>query len=195
VTYTALLVSLDWPACIGYLKGKRTGGKGALRDKSIFLAEQLNPLSRATHAHPTSPRSIGFCAIWDCISLRLSSIRTKTKKHSPDSGSSLQAELSATSPVNWQSNRAFCWYLQGHALAGGCQYRPISHPQPHQELGQASTSTGAVPVIAMAFSARRTAGCCLLPAAALLALSGPRSGLRSPGCSVFLKRRHAFSPV
>ena len=24
--------------------------------------------SRATHAHPTSPRSIGFCAIWDCVS-------------------------------------------------------------------------------------------------------------------------------
>ena len=24
--------------------------------------------SRATHAHPTSPRSSGFCAIWDCIS-------------------------------------------------------------------------------------------------------------------------------
>ena len=24
--------------------------------------------SRATHAHPTSPRSTGFCAIWGCIS-------------------------------------------------------------------------------------------------------------------------------
>jgi len=24
--------------------------------------------SRATHAHPTSARSTGFCAIWDCIS-------------------------------------------------------------------------------------------------------------------------------
>ena len=24
--------------------------------------------SRATHAHPTSPRSTGFCAIWDCTS-------------------------------------------------------------------------------------------------------------------------------
>ena len=24
--------------------------------------------SRATHAYPTSPRSTGFCAIWDCIS-------------------------------------------------------------------------------------------------------------------------------
>ena len=23
--------------------------------------------NRATHAHPTSPRSTGFCAIWDCI--------------------------------------------------------------------------------------------------------------------------------
>ena len=26
------------------------------------------PTSRATHAHPTSPRSTGFCAIWGCIS-------------------------------------------------------------------------------------------------------------------------------
>ena len=29
--------------------------------------------SRATHAHPTSPRSTGFCAIWDCISSSSSS--------------------------------------------------------------------------------------------------------------------------
>jgi len=28
----------------------------------------LTLTSRATHAHPTSPRSTGFCAIWDCIS-------------------------------------------------------------------------------------------------------------------------------
>ena len=28
--------------------------------------------SRAAHAHPTSPRSTGFCAIWDCISSRSS---------------------------------------------------------------------------------------------------------------------------
>jgi len=29
--------------------------------------------SRATHAHPTSPRSTGFCATWDCISSSSSS--------------------------------------------------------------------------------------------------------------------------
>jgi len=29
--------------------------------------------SRATHAHPTSPRSTGFCDIWDCISSSSSS--------------------------------------------------------------------------------------------------------------------------
>jgi len=29
--------------------------------------------SRATHAHPTSPRSTGFCAKWDCISSSSSS--------------------------------------------------------------------------------------------------------------------------
>ena len=29
--------------------------------------------SRATHAHPTSPRSTGFCAIWGCISSSSSS--------------------------------------------------------------------------------------------------------------------------
>ena len=32
--------------------------------------------SRATHAHPTSPRSTGFCAIWDCISSSSSSARS-----------------------------------------------------------------------------------------------------------------------
>ena len=47
-------------------------------------------------------------------------------KNSADSGSSLQAELSAIFPVNWQPNRAFSWYLYCHALAGGCQYRPLS---------------------------------------------------------------------
>jgi len=30
--------------------------------------------SRATHAHPTSPRSTGFCAIWNCISSSSSSV-------------------------------------------------------------------------------------------------------------------------
>ena len=37
----------------------------------------IHPLStltsRATHAHPTSPRSTGFCAIWGCISSSSSS--------------------------------------------------------------------------------------------------------------------------
>ena len=44
------------------------------------LAHQRSPIpplstltSRATHAHPTSPRSTGFCAIWDCISSSSSS--------------------------------------------------------------------------------------------------------------------------
>ena len=32
--------------------------------------------SRATQAHPTSPRSIGFCAIWGCISSSSSYLRT-----------------------------------------------------------------------------------------------------------------------
>ena len=39
------------------------------------LAHPFSPIpslstltSRATHAHPTSPRSTGFCAIWGCIS-------------------------------------------------------------------------------------------------------------------------------
>ena len=32
-------------------------------------------------------------------------------KNSADSGSSFQAELSATSPVNWQPNSAFSWHM------------------------------------------------------------------------------------
>jgi len=42
------------------------------------LSARMPPLStltsRATHAHPTSPRSIGFCAIWGCISSSSSSL-------------------------------------------------------------------------------------------------------------------------
>ena len=45
------------------------------RSASKRLAHPRSPIpplsaltSRATHAHPTSPRSTGFCAIWDCIS-------------------------------------------------------------------------------------------------------------------------------
>jgi len=36
----------------------------------------LTLTSRATHAHPTSPRSTGFCAIWGCISSSSSSNST-----------------------------------------------------------------------------------------------------------------------
>jgi len=36
------------------------------------LLSTLTP--RTTHAHPTSPPSTGFCAIWDCISSSSSSI-------------------------------------------------------------------------------------------------------------------------
>ena len=36
--------------------------------------------SRATHAHPTSPRSTGFYAIWDCISSDSSSRRVPLAK-------------------------------------------------------------------------------------------------------------------
>ena len=55
--------SLDgWPQAAGNHPPKR-------------LAHPRSPIpplsaltSRATHAHPTSPRSTGFCAIWGCIS-------------------------------------------------------------------------------------------------------------------------------
>jgi len=57
-------------------------GGGAPLASSLFIQEpgtsdhELGQLvgdngarpSRATHAHPTSPHSTGFCAIWDCIS-------------------------------------------------------------------------------------------------------------------------------
>ena len=36
-------------------------------------AQEYNLTLRATNAHPTSPRSTGFCAIWDCISSSSSS--------------------------------------------------------------------------------------------------------------------------
>ena len=37
--------------------------------------------SRATHANPTSPRSTGFCAIWDCCISSSSS--SKAASHAP----------------------------------------------------------------------------------------------------------------
>ena len=42
---------------------------------SPWLLKQRGPTltSRATHAHPTSSRNTGFCAIWDCISSSSSS--------------------------------------------------------------------------------------------------------------------------
>jgi len=43
----------------------------------VARGQTLPPLStltsRAIHAHPTSPRSTGFCAIWDCTSSSSSS--------------------------------------------------------------------------------------------------------------------------
>jgi len=45
--------------------------------------------SRATHAHPTSPRSTGFCAIWGCISSSSSSSkRSKTRGRDHNAGPS-----------------------------------------------------------------------------------------------------------
>ena len=42
----------------------------------VIREAPVNLTSRATHAHPTSPRSIGFCAIWGCISSSSSSSLT-----------------------------------------------------------------------------------------------------------------------
>ena len=38
------------------------------QDHFSSLDTDLTRNTRAKHAHPTSPRSTGFCAIWDCIS-------------------------------------------------------------------------------------------------------------------------------
>ena len=74
--------------------------------------------SRATHAHPTSPRSTGFCAIWDCISSSSSSLALSTKPTHPSyvigSGSApvlvprmlmcrLTRDFNATSPLTSSS--------------------------------------------------------------------------------------------
>jgi len=34
----------------------------------VLVGEEGGTNTRATHAHPTSPRSTGFCVIWECIS-------------------------------------------------------------------------------------------------------------------------------
>jgi len=52
-----------------------------LHDAEALSAHSSAQLtSRATHAHPTSPRSTGFCAIWDCISSSSSS-QQRTAAH------------------------------------------------------------------------------------------------------------------
>ena len=40
-------------------------------DDDLIMMMMMMTDSRAAHAHPTSPRSTGFCAIWDCISSSL----------------------------------------------------------------------------------------------------------------------------
>jgi len=57
-------------------------------------------LTRNTHAHPTSPRSTGFCAIWDCISSSSSSIahdlaRTHVSYYSDDANQAHQGHVQA----------------------------------------------------------------------------------------------------
>jgi len=68
----SLKVSLRWSFL--YLYGVRA---------TITLLSTLT--SRATHAHPTSPRSTGFCAIWDCTSSSSSSLVSDhySEGHSP----------------------------------------------------------------------------------------------------------------
>jgi len=59
--------------------------------------------SRATHAHPTSPRSIGFCAIWDCISSSWRTWTYRTRRSSRHSRRSLpcpaRAAAAAAAPA------------------------------------------------------------------------------------------------
>ena len=61
--------------------------------------------SRATRAHPTSPRSTGFCAIWDCIS---SSSSSRRRESTIDLGAKISAqrrgsesELSFAAGLDW----------------------------------------------------------------------------------------------
>ena len=51
-----------------------------LRKTKRYLINQVPSAFHAQHAHPTSPRSTGFCAIWDCISSNLSSTWFLTKR-------------------------------------------------------------------------------------------------------------------
>jgi len=48
-------------------------GLGISRHLQVVHVMLRRGLIRATHAHPTSPRSTGLCAIWDCISSSSSS--------------------------------------------------------------------------------------------------------------------------
>jgi len=70
---------------------RRSGRKGRLRCPLLHRGSNKEnkrpPLStltsRATHAHPTSAHSTGFCAIWDCISSSSSSNKRPARLWSP----------------------------------------------------------------------------------------------------------------
>ena len=63
--------------------------------------------SRATHAHPTSPRSTGFCAIWDCIS----SSSLAACSHSRRARRAIKKHL-ALGKTRGQGARGKCWHCK-----------------------------------------------------------------------------------
>ena len=65
-----LVVSKGWkPGVAPPLQRRTVDLNHCARFVSCTAIPPLSTLtSRATHAHPTSPRSTGFCATWDCIS-------------------------------------------------------------------------------------------------------------------------------
>ena len=94
--------------------------------------------SRATHAHPTSPRSTGFCAIWDCISSSSSSEasaafpRRRCCLKAPRQERAAVTNHSTTRVYNGTANApSFNRFLAGGTKGpsekrGGCTYVPAA---------------------------------------------------------------------
>ena len=94
--------------------------------------------SRATHAHPTSPRSTGFCDIWDCIS---SSSSSEKGSNSPERFGCCHGQDQARDMAVNSINRAFGGvFLSGAARARHAARTAVTGSK--QYTAGYSTSTG-----------------------------------------------------
>ena len=77
----------------------------------------LTRTAKSTHAPPTSPRSIGFCAIWDCISSSLSS--EYFSREDPRAGWSAKKDPGNSPVISVLVAMGVCWGAVFTPVHGG----------------------------------------------------------------------------